>query len=355
MKKILSIALAMLMICSMASVAMAEGKIGVSMPTQSLQRWNQDGANMKQQLEDAGYTVNLQFANNEVATQVSQIENMLLDEVNILVISAIDAGTLGTVLADAKAAGVPVICYDRLIIETDAVSYYATFDNYMVGTIQGQYLEKVFDLPNRSPEDSVNFEIVAGDPADTNAGYFYQGAYDVIAPYIESGVVKIPSGQIEFQQVATPQWDTATAQSRVDNLIAANYTGDVKLDAVLCSNDSTALGATNALIGAGFTLDNFPVITGQDCDIPNTKNIIAGYQAMSIFKDTRMLAEKVVGMVDAILTGGEPEINDTTTYNNGVFVVPTFLCPPVFADKDNYEELLIESGYYTADQLVLED
>lgn len=353
MKKILSIALAVLMLCSIGSMALADGKIGVSMPTQSLQRWNQDGANMQAQLEQAGYTVNLQFANNEVATQVSQIENMILDGVNVLVISAIDDSTLGTVLADAKAAGIPVICYDRLIMQTDAVSYYATFDNYMVGTIQGQYIEKELGLADRTAENSVNIEIVGGDPADNNARYFYQGAYDVIKPYLDSGVVKVPSGQIEFAQVATAKWDSATAQSRMDNLIAAHYTDGTVLDAVLCSNDSTALGATNALIGAGF--DKYPVITGQDCDIPNMKNVILGFQSMSIFKDTRMLAEKVVGMVDAIMTGAEPEVNDTTTYDNGVFIVPTYLCPPVFADKDNYQELLIDSGYYTTEQLTVAD
>lgn len=347
MKKALAILLTLMLTLSVMGAALAADKIGVSMPTQSLQRWNQDGANMKAQLEAAGYEVDLQFANDDVAMQVTQLEAMITGGCKVLVISAINGGSLGTVLAEAKAQNIPVIAYDRLIMDTDAVSYYATFDNYMVGTIQGQYIEEALDLKNAA--GPFNMEIVAGDPGDNNALYFYQGAIDVLKPYIDSGKIVIPSGQLEFAAVATPTWKTDVAQARMDNLIAAFYTGGAKLDAVLCSNDSTALGATNSLIMAG--IDPFPIITGQDCDIANTKNIIAGKQSMSIFKDTRTLAEKVVGMVQAIMAGAEPEVNDTTTYDNNVFVVPTYLCAPVFADINNYKELLIDSGYYTEDQL----
>lgn len=349
MKKILSVLIALTMLFSLASAALAEGKIGVAMPTQSLQRWNQDGDNMKKSLEAAGYEVNLQYANNEVALQVSQLENMILDGVNVLVVASIDGSALGTVLADAKAAGIPVIAYDRLIMETDAVSYYATFDNYMVGTIQGKYMEEALGLATL--EGTVNMEFVGGSPDDNNARYFFQGAYDVISPYIEAGKVIVPSGQTTFEAIATKAWDPANSQARMDNLIAAHYSDGTKLDAVLCSNDSTALGVTNALIGAGFEKENFPFITGQDCDIPNMKNIIAGYQSMSVFKDTRTLADKVVGMVDAIMQGTEPEINDTESYDNGTGIIPTYLCAPVFADANNYVTLLIDSGYYTADKL----
>lgn len=350
MKRLLSVILLAVLVLGAANSALAAVRIGISMPTQSLQRWNQDGANMKARFEALGFEVDLQYANNNVALQVSQIENMILNGADVLVISAIDGASLGTVLAVAKDEGIPVIAYDRLLMETDAVSYYATFDNYMVGTIQGKYLVEALDLENRT--DPVNIEITAGSPDDNNARYFYQGAIDQLMPYIEAGKVIVPSGQIEFEQVATLEWSSERAQARMDNLIAAYYSGGRKLHAVLCSNDSTALGVTNALIGAGFTKDEFPLITGQDCDIANTKNIIAGYQAMSVFKDTRTLADRVVKMVQSIINGEEPEVNDTTTYFNGVFVVPTYLCEPVFADINNYEELLIESGYYTREQLM---
>ncbi len=347
MKKLVSIMLSILMLLSVGSAMAAN--IGVAMPTQSLQRWNQDGANMKAQLEAAGYTVDLQYADNDVAKQVSQLENMIANQVDALVVASIDGGALGTVLADAKAANIPVIAYDRLIMQSDAVSYYATFDNYMVGTIQGKYVEDKLALA--TTDKTFNIEFVGGSPDDNNARYFFQGAFDVLKPYIDAGKLVVPSGQIEFESIATPSWSTEKAQQRMDNLISAHYTGDTHLDVVLCSNDSTANGATNALLSIYEPGEQFPIITGQDCDIVSVKNMLAGTQSMSVFKDTRTLASKVVEMVTAVISGKEPEINDKETYDNGTGVIPTYLCAPVFADKDNLKELLIDSGYYTEEQL----
>lgn len=321
----------------------AGGKIGVAMPTKDLQRWNQDGSNMEAQLKEAGYEVDLQFASNDIQTQVSQIENMISNGCQMLVIASIDGDSLGTVLAQAKEAGIPVIAYDRLIMNSDAVTYYATFDNYMVGTKQGEYIRDALDLENAA--GPFNLEIFTGDPGDNNARFFYGGAMDVLQPYIDSGKLVVKSGSVEFEKVATANWSTETAQSRMDAVIASYYADGTKLDAVLCSNDSTALGVTNAL-SAAYT-GEWPIITGQDCDIANVKNMIAGKQSMSIFKDTRTLATQVVKMVDAIMKGGEAPVNDTESYDNGTGIIPSYLCEPVFADANNYKELLIDSGYYT--------
>ena len=261
----------------------------------------------------------------------------------LLVIASIDGDSLGTVLDQAKEKNIPVIAYDRLIMNSDAVSYYATFDNYMVGTKQGEYIKEKLDLENAA--GPFNIEIVTGDPGDNNARYFYGGAMDVLKPYIDEGKLVVKSGQIDFETVATANWSTETAQSRMDAIISANYADGTKLDAVLCSNDSTALGVTNSL-EANYT-GEWPIITGQDCDIANVKNMIAGKQSMSIFKDTRTLASKVVEMVDAIMKGGEAPVNDKETYDNGTGVIPSYLCEPVFADANNYKELLVDSGYYT--------
>ena len=323
------------------------GKIGVAMPTKDLQRWNQDGTNMEAELLAAGYEVDLQYASNEIATQVSQIENMINSGCELLVIASIDGDSLGTVLELAKEKSIPVIAYDRLIMNSDAVSYYATFDNYMVGTKQGEYLRDQLDLDNA--DGPFNIELVTGDPGDNNARYFFGGAMDVLQPYIDAGKLVVKSGQTSFETVATANWASEASQSRMDAIISANYADGTKLDAVLCSNDSTALGVVNSL-EANYT-GEWPVITGQDCDVANVKNMIDGKQAMSIFKDTRTLATKVVEMVDAIMQGGEAPVNDTITYNNGTGVIPSYLCEPIFADKDNYVELLIDSGYYTEDQL----
>ena len=325
----------------------AANKVGVSMPTKDLQRWNQDGDNMKSQLEAQGYEVDLQYASNDVQTQVSQIENMIASGCTVLVIAAIEGSSLGEALTMAKESGIPVIAYDRLLMNSDAVSYYATFDNYKVGNVQGQYVIDQLDLENA--EGPFVVEFTAGDPGDNNAGFFFNGAMDLLKPYIESGKITVKSGQTSFEEVATPTWGTDVAQKRAEDILASFYADGTKLDAWVCSNDSTALGVTNAL-SANYT-GEWPIITGQDCDIENTKNMIAGKQSMSVFKDTRTLAAQVVKMVGQILTGAEVDVNDTETYDNGMGVVPSFLCEPVFADVNNYKELLIDSGYYTEDQL----
>ena len=345
MKNVLAIVLCMLLL--VVSVGAMAEKVGVSMPTKDLQRWNQDGENMQKQLEAAGYTVDLQYASNDVQTQLSQVENMISEGADVLVIAAIEGSSLGEALTMAKDEGIPVIAYDRLLMESDAVSYYATFDNYMVGTVQGTYIKNTLDLDNAA--GPFNLEITASDPGDNNAGYFYQGAIDVLKPYIESGKLVVKSGQTAFDDVATPTWATETAQNRAENILSSFYADGSNVDVWLCSNDSTALGVENAL-AANYT-GTYPIITGQDCDIANTKNMIAGKQSMSVFKDTRTLAAQVVKMVGQILKGETVDVNDTETYNNNVIVVPSYLCEPVFADVNNYKELLIDSGYYTEDQL----
>ena len=330
-----------------AATPAAGGKVGVAMPTKDLQRWNQDGSNMEASLKEAGYEVDLQYASNDVQTQVSQVENMINGGCSALVVAAIDGESLGEAMQMAKDANIPVIAYDRLIMNSDAVSYYATFDNYMVGTKQGEYIKDTLDLDNAA--GPFTLEITAGDPGDNNANYFYSGAMDVLNPYIESGKLVVTSGQTDFATVATALWATETAQSRMENILSSYYADGTKLDVCLCSNDSTALGVENAL-AANYTGD-YPIVTGQDCDIANVKNILAGKQSMSIFKDTRTLAAQVVKMVGQIMNNETVDVNDTKSYDNGTGVIPSFLCEPVFADGSNYKELLIDSGYYTEDQL----
>lgn len=328
--------------------AKAEGTlIGVAMPTKDLQRWNQDGANMKEQLEKAGYKVDLQYASNDVQTQVSQIENMISNGCKMLVIASIDGSSLGEPLSQAKAAGIRIISYDRLIMNSDAVTYYATFDNYKVGQKQGEYLVKALGLDKAT--EPKNIELFTGDPADNNCKFFFGGAMDVLKKYIDDGKLVVKSGQTAFEQVATANWDSEKAQNRMDTIIAGNYSDGTVLDAVLCSNDSTALGVENAL--ASSYTGAYPIITGQDCDIANVKNMLQGKQAMSVFKDTRTLASQVVKMVDSVVQGGEAEINDTKSYDNGKGIIPTFLCDPVVVTVDNYKDMLITSGYYKEDQL----
>ena len=353
MKKIIAILLATATLMGAVFAAGKGTKVGVSMPTKDLQRWNQDGSNMKKELEKAGYKVDLQYANNDIALQTQQIENMVTKGNQILVIASIDGTALSNVLETARKKKIQVIAYDRLIMNSKAVSYYATFDNYKVGTLQGDYLVDKLGLKSRSASDPVYMEFFTGDPGDNNINFFFGGAMDVLKPYLDKGVIVCPSGQTAKAQAATLNWSTEEAQKRMENLITSNGYGPKgkKLDAVYCSNDSTANGVTNALLSAGYTAENFPIITGQDCDIVAVKNMLKGTQAMSIFKDTRTLASKVVEMVDAICQGKKAPVNDTKTYDNGTGIIPSYLCEPVYGSKDNYKALLIDSGYYTEAEL----
>lgn len=330
-----------------AAFGFGNGKVGVSMPAQELQRWNQDGSNIQADLEKAGYEVDLRFASNDAETQISQIKDMIESDCELLVIAPVNGDSLAEVLAPARDKGIPVIAYDRLIKNSEAVSYYATFDNYMVGTKQGEYIRDKLDLDNAA--GPFYMEIVAGDSADNNAIYFYNGAMDVLMPYINEDKLVVKSGQTDFETVATDKWSTQAAQDRMDALISEYYADSMDLSAVLCASDSVALGVEKSL-ETNYT-GTWPIITGQDCDIANVKNMIAGKQSMSIFKDTRILSAKTVEMVDAIMHGGEPPINDTDTYDNGTGAVPAYLCEPAFADVNNYKKLLIDSGYYTEDDL----
>jgi len=353
-KKILVLIVAIACIMSVLSLAACakkddKVKIGVAMPTQSLQRWNQDGEYLKKELEAAGYEVDLQYANNDIPTQVTQIDGMITGGCDVLVIASIDGSSLGAQLDAAKKEKIPVIAYDRLLMESDAVTCYATFDNYAVGKMQGEFIETTLGL--KDGKGPFNMEMFAGSPDDNNATLFFQGAIDVLQKYIDSGKLVVVSGQVDFATIAVMSWKTETAQKRMDDLLTAYYTDGTKLDVVLSPNDSVAIGIANALENSGdFTVGtNWPIVTGQDCDTPNMKNIIAGKQSMSIFKDTRTLAKEVVTLTKALGEGKTPVTN--TTYNNKKIDVPSFNCEILFADVNNYVEVLIDSKYYTADQL----
>ena len=332
-----------------APAAEANGKkVGVAMPTQSSERWINDGANMKEQLEKLGYEVDLQYAEDDVQMQVSQIENMIASGVNCLVIASIDSSALVNVEAQAKEAGIPIIAYDRLLMDTDAVSYYATVDNKGVGTAIGKYIEEKKDLANTS--ETYTIEFFMGSPDDNNAHMLYAGLMEVLQPYLDNGTLVCKSGRTSFDDTCILRWSQETAQQNCENYLTGFY-ADEDLDICATAFDGFAYGCKAALEGAGYTEENWPMITGQDAELMATKNIISGKQTMSIYKDTRLLASKCVTMVQAVLEGAEPEINDTEQYDNGKIVVPSYLCTPVAVDKDNYQEIIVDGGYYTEEQL----
>ena len=332
-----------------AAEQVGEGKVvGIAMPTQSSERWINDGNNMKSQLEAKGYEVILQYAEDDVQMQVSQIENMVAQQVDCLVIASIDSVALTGVEAQAKAAGIPVIAYDRLLMQTDAVSYYASFDNEGVGRAIAEYVEAKLDLANTT--ETYTIEFFMGSPDDNNAVLLYNGIMKVIQKYLDNGTLVCKTGKVAFEDNCTLRWSQETAQKNCEDALAGFY-AEEDLDICMTAYDGLAYGCRSALEGAGYTAENWPIITGQDAELMAVKNIISGHQTMSIAKDTRTLAAKCVTMVQAVLEGKEPEINDTETYDNGVFVVPSYLCTPVAVDATNYKEVLIDTGYYTAEQI----
>jgi putative multiple sugar transport system substrate-binding protein len=333
------------------SAAIAEGLIGISMPTKSSARWISDGNSMVEQFKAAGYETDLQYAEDDIPNQLAQIENMITKGVDVLVIAAIDGTTLSNALENADAEGITVIAYDRLIRESAYVSYYATFDNFKVGVQQAESL--VRGLKERFPNEKPwNVELFGGSPDDNNAYFFYDGAMSILQPMIDSGDIVVPSGQMGMDVVGTLRWDGAVAQARMDNLLSANY-GDQDLHGALSPYDGLSIGILSSLKGVGYGSGGvaMPIVTGQDAEVPSVKSMLAGEQYSTVFKDTRTLAGVTVGMADAVLGGGEPNINDTETYDNGVKVVPSFLLEPVSVHLDNWEEALIESGYYTMDRI----
>ncbi|RGY97739.1 sugar ABC transporter substrate-binding protein [Clostridium sp. AM58-1XD] len=330
-----------------------EGKtVGVAMPTQSAERWINDGNNMKKLLEDKGYKVELQYAEDDVQMQVSQIENLIASGVDCLVVAAIDSGALVNVLASAKEKNIPVIAYDRLLMDTDAVSYYATFDNKGVGTTIAKYIEEKKDLKNAKAEGkSYTIEFFMGSPDDNNALFLYNGIMEVLQPYLDDGTLVCKTGRTSFEDTCILRWSQETAQQWCENYLSGFYADD-KLDIACSAYDGFAYGIKAALEGAGYKVgEDWPLISGQDADAMAVKNIIAGSQTMTIYKDTRLLADKCATMVDAVLMGTEPEINDTEQYNNGKLVVPTYLCTPIAVDKDNYQKEIVDSGYYTPEEI----
>lgn len=360
MAMVAAMAVGSLAVPVMAEDGAAGGKIGISMPTQSLERWNRDGSYLQKQFEDAGYEVELTYSDNETDRQVNDIQNLISDGVNLLVVAAIDGEALNTVMDEAADAGIPVISYDRLI-KSDAVSYYISFDNYTVGTLQGQYVVDTLDLDNAG-DKTYNIEFTAGDPADNNAGYFFNGAFDVLKPYIDAGTLNVVSGQADFDSVATPAWDTQTALERMQNILASYYADGTQLDVALCSNDSTALGVTQA-IESDYAGDNTVLITGQDGDEANLANIVDGKQSMTVYKAVANEAVVTLDLAKAMLAGDTIDESlieksgwdfecayDTESYETSDGnKCPSFLLVPTVVTKDNLQEALVDPGYYTMD------
>lgn len=331
--------------------AQDKGTIGIAMPTKSSLRWINDGDALKAALEAKGYTIDMQYAEDDIPNQLAQIENMVTKDAKALIIASIDGTTLSAVLQQAADKGVKVIAYDRLIRDSGNVDYYTTFDNFKVGVLQADSLLKGLGYPEKP--GPFNIELFGGSPDDNNAFFFYDGAMSVLQPLIDKGTLVVKSGQMGMEKVGTLRWDAAVAQARMDNILSANYSDGSRVDAVLAPYDGLSRGIISSLRGVGYgTAEQpWPIISGQDAEVPSVKAMIAGEQYSTVFKDTRELAKVTANLVDAALSGGKPEINDEKTYNNGVKVVPSYLLVPVSVVKDDIQKVLVDSGYIKADEI----
>ncbi len=330
--------------------AQDKGLIGISMPTKSSARWISDGESMVKYFKEAGYKTDLQYAEDDIPNQLAQIENLVTKGAKVLVIAAIDGTTLSDALQKAADKGIKTIAYDRLIKGSKNVDYYATFDNFQVGVLQANSLVDALKL--KEGKGPFNIELFGGSPDDNNAFFFYDGAMSVLKPYLDSGKLVVRSKQMGMDKVGTLRWDGAVAQARMDNLLSAFY-GKDKVHAVLSPYDGLSIGILSSLKGVGYCTAQqpCPFVSGQDAEVPSVKSILRGEQYSTVFKDTRELAKVTVSMVDALLSGKQPQINDTKTYNNGIKVVPSYLLKPVSVDKTNWKTALIDTGYYKESQV----
>lgn len=355
MRGLLGVALAAMLLfgCGQSNVANETGdnsnkieghikRVGVAMPTQVSERWINDGANMQKKLQGMGYEVELQYADDDIDIQIEQVEKMIDDGVNCLVIGAIDSTRLVETEERAKEAGIPIIAYDRLLMDTDAVSYYATFDNKKVGSLIGQCIVEKAELEKAKAEgDQKTIEFFMGSPDDNNALFVYDGLMEQLNPYLEDGTLQCFSGKTSFEDTSILRWSQDTAKENATEILKKYYT-DQKLDIACTVYDGFAYGVIDALEAAGYTESDWPMVTGSDAEIMAIKNIMEGKQISSLYKDTRILADKCTAMVQALLEGGEPEINDTEQYDNGKKIVPSYLCMPVIVDADNLNEVMKE-------------
>ena len=346
LKLLLSVAAVGALALSGQAIAQDKGLIGVAMPTKSSLRWISDGDSLKASLEAKGYTVDLQYAEDDIPNQLAQIENMVTKGATALIIASIDGTTLSDVLQKAADQGAVVVAYDRLIRQSGNVDYYTTFDNFGVGVLQANSL--VAGLEERFPDAKPwNVELFGGSPDDNNAFFFYDGALSVLQPMVDAGDVIIKSGQMGMDQVGTLRWDGAVAQARMDNILSANYSDGSRVHGVLAPYDGLSRGIISSLRGVGYGTSDlaWPIVTGQDAEVPSVKGIIAGEQYSTVYKDTRELAKVTAELVDTVLSGGTPDGLDTTTYDNGVKVVPLILLTPYSVDATNYKQLVVDSGY----------
>lgn len=334
-------------------------KIAVSLPTDTQERWLRDGKYMEEFLRKNGCEVYLSFEDNDIERQIENIDKYIDNGAEIIVVAPVEMDGLTEILKKASKKKVKVVAYDRLIMDTENVSYYVSFDNYKVGELQAEYIKNALELDKN--KDTFRLEILSGDENDLNSEFFYDGAMKILEPYIDGGRLVVTSGLKTLEETAVEDWKIDSAKENFTKVLDSAYNGGDRPDAILCANDTLAIGAVEAL--EEHKINGSVIITGQDGDEANLANIIDGKQSMTVYKNNFYEAQAACGLCIALMNGQKPddriiEINgwefeckySDTTYDNGVKKVPSFLLTPESIDKDNMKERLIDTGYYAYDE-----
>lgn len=360
MRKILSacmvLALFLLLIGSAALASDTGVNVGIVLPTKDEPRWLQDQARFESVIADTDYSVEVLFSQGSSGTERINVETLINKGVEVLIICAHDAGAAGLTVELAKAEGITVISYDRLITGTEAVDYYVTFDSVSVGEAMGQYL-----LDNAEGEGN-SLYLYAGAATDNNAFLFFEGAWNILQPKIADGtfVIRNSSEAIALsdqpvltrEQMAaiigqiTTDWDFNVAKSKAEAHLTTATAAEKGLCYVLAPNDGTARSIAD-VFAADADVNGY-YITGQDAEIASVQYVIDGLQSMTVFKDTRTLAQDAMDMAITIIQGQEPQTD--TSYNNTLIDVPAKQTPVVVVTKENVKDALVDSGYYAASQ-----
>ena len=338
--------------CNMISHFEASQAVAVFMPCQNERKWSYSAEEIEQILISEGYQVYIYYADKDSSLQEKQI-NDAISKIDAMIISPVDTANLSHVLDEAGKNGVKVIAFDRLPLNTAFVDYFVTFDNYLIGADQALSLLDGLSYYGDGP---YNIEIFAGETEDSNAVSVYQGAMSVLEPLIENGTIVVLSGMTDIDDIATTRGNNQDAILRFENLLKEYYSDGTPLHGVLSPRDNMSLEFIRILeTNTSYISSVYPVITGQNAMCKNVLAIADSLQYSTIYKDYKLLSQIACSMVTAVLNGQIPEVNDSTTFNNGSKVVPAFLCEPILVSKENYESILIDSGYMKSEDIFTGD
>lgn len=331
-----------------------KGKVGILLPSDETdEKWMADAEILEEELNGDGYDVEICYAGEDTSLQVSQIQEFLEEEASALIVAPSDPYGLEDVLSEAKEKTIPVFSYDTLIMNTDAVKYYVTFDLRKIGQMIGENIVKAKELDKaRESHESYNIEFLMGSPDESHSLFLYNGIMEVLQSYFDDGTLVSQSQKTSFDDTSVMRWSTGTAETKLGEILDGFYQNGEKLDILCTASDDFAYGALGVLEGRGILpgSEEMPYITGLGSKSEVVKKLASEEIGFTVFLDRRTLAEDCAKMVLTYLGGEKPEVTDYEQYDNGRKIIGTYTCEGEIIDKDNYE-MLIDNGYYEEEEI----